>query len=143
VELDYLGNLLTRFAKSVRGTEPVIVGSVGILSMLTGVISVAIVGVGRIVSDLGSRFGINEYRRANLMDCAGVVFAFLVPWTVHAVIPSMITSQSHAGIIVPPSTIPMRNFYSWVMLAMLIFAILTGYGRGKVTKPQSEKDTDS
>jgi Na+/H+ antiporter NhaC len=120
-----------RFAKSRGGAEATIVGSVGLLSIITGVISVAILAVGELVNDLGKQFGIHGYRRANLMDCAGVTFGFIVPWTVHAIVPSMITSsvEIEGAVTIPPATIPFHNFYSWIMLVLLIIAVTTGYGR--------------
>ena len=45
-----VGSLLNRFAKSKRSAEATIVLSAGILSMITGVISVAIVALGDLVN---------------------------------------------------------------------------------------------
>lgn len=81
-----VGVLLSRLAKTERSTEATIVLSVGILSMVTGVISVAIVALGDLIHEIGEKAGVNRYRRANLMDCTGCVFCFLAPWTVHCVI---------------------------------------------------------
>ena len=88
-----VGMLLQRFAKSERSTEVTIVLSTGILSMITGVISVAIVALGDLVNEIGQRAGVDRYRRANLLDCTGCVFCFLAPWTVHCVIPAQQTAQ--------------------------------------------------
>ena len=85
--------ILARFAKKERSTEAAIVLSVGILSMVTGVISVAIVALGDLVNEIGEKAGVNRYRRANLMDCTGCVFCFLAPWTVHCVIPAQLSAQ--------------------------------------------------
>ena len=71
--------LLEHFAKKERSTEATIVLSVGILSMITGVISVAIVALGDLVNEIGEKAGVNRYRRANLLDCTGCVFCFLAP----------------------------------------------------------------
>ncbi|MGI6438932.1 MAG: hypothetical protein ACOX0W_01465 [Sphaerochaetaceae bacterium] len=109
--------------------------------MITGVISVAIISVGDIVMNLGKKHGVDGYRRANLLDCSGVIFCFLAPWTVHAIVPSMLATANapkELALHITPVTVPLHNFYSWVMLAMLIFAIITGYGRtwaqGKAVK---------
>ncbi|MCH5260136.1 MAG: hypothetical protein J1F18_10295, partial [Lachnospiraceae bacterium] len=72
-----VGTLLTRLAKRERSTEATIVLSVGVLSMVTGVISVAIVALGDLINEIGEKAGVNRYRRANLMDCTGCVFCFL------------------------------------------------------------------
>ena len=120
--------LLERFAKKERSSEVTIVLSVGILSMVTGVISVAIVALGDLVNEIGERAGVNRYRRANLLDCTGCVFCFLAPWTVHCVIPAQLSAQFGEGFAVAPASVPLVNFYSLCMLAVLAAALLTGYG---------------
>ncbi len=121
--------ILERFAKRERSTEATIVLSVGILSMVTGVISVAIVALGDLVNELGERAGVNRYRRANLMDCTGCVFCFLAPWTVHCVIPAQQSAAFGEGFAVAPASVPFVNYYSICMLAMLLLAVFIGYGR--------------
>lgn len=124
-----VGKGLTKLAKGPASTEVTIVGSIGILSMVTGVISVAIVAMGDLVRDLGEKNGLDRYRRANLMDCAGCVFCFLAPWTVHCVIPAMKAAEFGDAFAVAPASVPFVNFYSIAMLVILVLAILTGYGR--------------
>ena len=121
--------LLEHFAKKERSTEAAIVLSVGILSMVTGVISVAIVALGDLVSEIGEKAGLNRYRRANLLDCTGCVFCFLAPWTVHCVIPAQQSAQFGEGFAVAPASVPFVNYYSLCMLVILLVSILTGYGR--------------
>ena len=124
-----IGQELSKLARGPVSTEITIVGSIAILSMVTGVISVAIVAVGDLVKELGEKNGINRYRRANLMDCAGCTFCFLAPWTVHCVIPAMKAAEFGEAFMVAPASVPFVNFYSISMLFILIFAIVTGYGR--------------
>ncbi len=124
-----VGAFLARFAKSERRAETAIVLSAGILSMVTGVISVAIVALGDLVNDIGEKAGVNRYRRANLLDCTGCVFCFLAPWTVHCVIPAQQSAQFGEDFAVAPASIPLVNFYSLCMLVMLLLAVITGYGR--------------
>lgn len=124
-----VGGFLSRFAGNARSTEASIVLSVGILSMVTGVISVAIVALGDLVNEIGEKAGVNPYRRANLMDCTGCVFCFLAPWTVHCVIPAQQSAQFGEGFAVAPGAIPFVNYYSLCMLAILAAAVIAGYGR--------------
>lgn len=124
-----VGSLLSRFAKSERSAEATIVLSAGILSMVTGVISVAIVALGDLVNEIGEKAGVNRYRRANLLDCTGCVFCFLAPWTVHCVIPAQQSAQFGEGFAVAPASIPLVNYYSICMLVMLLVTVIAGYGR--------------
>ena len=133
-----VGTLLSRLAKKERSTETTIVLSVGILSMVTGVISVAIVALGDLINEIGEKAGVNRYRRANLMDCTGCVFCFLAPWTVHCVIPAQLSAQFGEGYAVAPGTVPFVNYYSLCMLVMLVAAVATGYGR-KLPKEQDRE----
>ena len=124
-----VGALLARLAKTERSTEATIVLSVGILSMVTGVISVAIVALGDLIHEIGEKAGVNRYRRANLMDCTGCVFCFLAPWTVHCVIPAQLSAQFGEGAAVAPGSVPFVNYYSLCMLLILAVAVIAGYGR--------------
>ena len=123
-----VGRLLNRFAKGKRSAEATIVVSTGLLSMITGVIAVAIVALGDLVNDIGEKAGVDRYRRANLLDCTGCTFCFLAPWTVHCVIPAQQSAQFGEAFAVAPASVPFVNYYSICMLFILIFAIATGYG---------------
>lgn len=124
-----VGMLLARLAKNERSTEATIVLSVGILSMVTGVISVAIVALGDLINEIGEKAGVNRYRRANLMDCTGCVFCFLAPWTVHCVIPAQLTVPFGEDFAIAPGAVPLVNYYSLCMLVILVMAVVVGYGR--------------
>ncbi|MDE6389123.1 MAG: hypothetical protein K2L82_15095 [Lachnospiraceae bacterium] len=124
-----VGAILARLARKERSTEATIVLSVGILSMVTGVISVAIVALGDLINEIGEKAGVNRYRRANLMDCTGCVFCFLAPWTVHCVIPAQLSAPFGEGYAVAPGSVPFVNYYSLCMLVILVMAVVTGYGR--------------
>lgn len=124
-----VGRLLQRFAGSERSTEAAIVLSTGLLSMITGVISVSIVALGDLVNELGEKAGVDRCRRANLLDCTGCVFCFLTPWTVHCVIPAQQSAQFGDALAVAPAQIPLVNYYSICMLVILAIAVITGYGR--------------
>lgn len=130
--LERLGAVLATWVRGARSAEAVTVAATGVLAMMTGVISVAIISVGDVVKRLGQRFGVNGYRRANLMDCAGTSFCYIVPWTVHAIVPAMLATANvprASAPIVTPMDVPMHNAYAWVMLVMVTVAVVTGYRR--------------
>lgn len=129
-----VGKLLDKLARGRKSTEFSIVLSVGILSMVTGVISVAIVALGDLIDEIGSKAGIDGCRRANLMDCTGCVFCFLAPWTVHCVIPAGQAAVFGEAVAVAPASIPLVNYYSISMLVILIIAVMAGYGSGRKKK---------
>ncbi|MFQ5789171.1 MAG: Na+/H+ antiporter NhaC family protein [Acidobacteriota bacterium] len=134
--LEKLGDGIAKLARGPRSVEIATVLATGVLSMVTGVISVAIISIGDVVKTMGLKFKVDGYRRANLMDCAGATFCYIVPWTVHAIVPAMLAGANNpleSGTPVSPLAVPMHNFYSWVMLAMLVISIVSGYGRSFVS----------
>ena len=123
------GEKMSRFAKNVQMTEVTIVGSIAVLSWLTGVVTVAIVSLGEIVAEMGEAAGINKYRRANLMDCGGLALGSIVPWSIHAIIPMQLATANVEGLQLTLIDVVTHNFYALAMLVMLLVMIVTGFGR--------------
>lgn len=124
-----VGAVLAKLAKGTRSCEATIVGSIAVLGMITGVIAVGVIAIGDLVRELGERNGLDCYRRANLMDCAGIGFCFLAPWTVHCVLPAQLSSQFGEAFAIIPTQIAFHNYYSIGMACLLVVSILTGYAR--------------
>lgn len=124
-----VGDKMVGMAKSLRMAEVTIVGSIAILSWLTGVVTVAIVSLGEIVAEVGELAGLNKYRRANLMDCGGLALGSIVPWSVHAIIPVQLATASVEGLQLTLIDVITHNFYCIVMVVMLVIMIGTGFGR--------------
>ena len=61
--------LLSKLARGKRSTEVITGLSVGVMGWITGVTAVGMVAMGDVIRTLGEKFGVNKYRRANLMDC--------------------------------------------------------------------------
>jgi Na+/H+ antiporter NhaC len=137
--IEDFGKVMTKLAGSAAKphktrSEFVILIGIGVVSCVTGVISVAIVALGDIVADIGGKAGINRYRRANLMDCGGIATSGLVPWNVHAVLPAQLVTQAVAGMTLTPVAIFTHNFYSIWLLLLLVVAIITGFRRNHLPK---------
>jgi Na+/H+ antiporter NhaC len=66
------------------------------------------------------------------MDCAGTTFNYLIPYMVPVVVGSMMSSMYapfEDAVMVSTVDVVTHQFYPWVMLAVLIFSVSTGYGR--------------
>ncbi|MFW6381618.1 MAG: Na+/H+ antiporter NhaC family protein [Bacillota bacterium] len=130
--INQIMNFMSRFVRGVKSAEASIAALLITLNLATGLNTAAIVGTGEIARKLGKEYQIDGYRRANLMDCAGTTFNYLLPYMVPVVVGSMISSM-HApvedAIQVSPLQVVTHQFYPWVMLGILIFAIVSGYGR--------------
>lgn len=130
--IDLLLASMNRFIKGVRSAETAIVTIEVLLNVATGLNTAAIVGTGELANKLGKKYNISGYRRANLLDCAGTTLNYLLPYMVPVVIGSMISSIAapvEGAVTVSPVEVVASQFYPWVMLILLIFAIITGYGR--------------
>ena len=120
-------------AKTARGVEAGLFAMVSAAVLLTTHSVVALLSVGGFARQAGEKAGIGPYRRANLLDMTVCIWPFLVPYCIPTVLAASTTS---AGLAVglpslSPLQIGMANFHSWALLGMTLFAIATGYGRGR------------
>ncbi len=130
--IEVIMSLMSKFVKGVRSAEATIVSILVILNIATGLNTAAILGTGELANRLGKKYDIDGYRRANLLDCAGTTFNYLLPYMVPVVVGSMLSTMYppfEGAMVVTPVDVVTHQFYPWVMLAILIFAIITGYGR--------------
>ena len=130
--IDIIINMMAKFVRGVRTAELSIVSLLISLNVLTGLNTAAIIGTGEIANEMGEKYSISGYRRANLMDCAGTTLNYLIPYMVPVVVGSMMSSMYapfEDAVQVSTVEVVTNQFYPWVMLAVLIFSIATGYGR--------------
>lgn len=126
---------LTRVAegrlRSVRAAEAWISSVVGGTVLLTCHSIVAILTVGPLARDIGARFGLHHYRRANLLDLSVSTVPFILPYFIPVILAAGIT-RSGSSFGIPsqaPAQIGLHNFYSWAVLIAVIVAIGSGFGR--------------
>ena len=107
-----------------------------ITNLLTAHNTVSIVSLGEFARQTGERFKIHPYRRANILDVAANTFQHIVPYMTTVIIASAYTSfgEKYGAPKMPPLTIGLSNFQSWMLLLVLIIFIITGYGHIKEKK---------
>jgi len=130
--IDIIINMMARFVRGIKTAELAIVSLLISLNILTGLNTAAIIGTGEIANEMGEKYNISGYRRANLMDCAGTTLNYLIPYMVPVVVGSMMSSMYapfEDAVQVSTLDVVTNQFYPWVMLVVLIFSIATGYGR--------------
>ena len=118
-------------AKTARGVEMWMFVTVSIAVLLTTHSVVALLAVGGFAQRAGAKFGIGPYRRANILDMTVCTYPFIVGYCIPTVLAASMTSAG-ASVGLPhlsPLQIGLVNFHSWALLAMTLFAIVTGYGR--------------
>ncbi|MGD8331535.1 MAG: Na+/H+ antiporter NhaC family protein [Acidobacteriota bacterium] len=116
---------------SPRGAEAWIFAAVSAVVVLTTHSAVAILTVGRFASETGAALGIGRYRRANILDITVCTYPFLLPFFIPTI---LIASTTAAGLDVGLPRVSalqagLHNFHSWALLAVVLAAIATGWGR--------------
>lgn len=128
-----LGWLDRTIARSRRGAEAAIVALISLTNLCVSVNTVAMVTAGPVVNDLRRRHGISGYRSANLLDTISCSFPFLLPYAATIVAATAIQQDlvdRYAFLRVTPWAEEVRYiFYPIVLFVVMIFAVVTGYGR--------------
>jgi Na+/H+ antiporter NhaC len=118
-------------SKTMRHTEAWISGAVGAAVLLTCHSIVAILTVGEFARETGERVGLHRYRRSNLLSLVVCTFPFILPYFIPVILMANTTlAGSEYGVFpVNPLQTGLHNFMSWALLAMVLFAVITGFGR--------------
>ncbi len=121
----------TRGAKSAAQAEWRIFGTISAAVLLTTHAAVAILAVGRFTKDAGKAFGLSGYRRANILDITVCTYPFLFPFFIPTILAASATAGYEAFGMprLSPWTVGLHNAHSWALLAVILFAIGTGWGR--------------
>jgi Na+/H+ antiporter NhaC len=141
--LDRVVEFARRRTRSPRGAELWIFGTISAAVLLITHSAVAILTVGGFTRETGEAFGIHRYRRANILDITSCTYPFLLPFY----IPTIVAASTTAGAAafgmprMAPLAAGLFNFHSWALLAVLLFAILTGFGRGATAAAAGREDS--
>ena len=129
--LDRLIAFSAKRSRSLRHAEAWISGAAGAAVLLTCHSIVAILTVGDYARETGEKIGLHRYRRANLLSLVVCTFPFLLPYFIPVILMANTTSSGMAYGIPPVSPLQtgLHNFVSWAILVMVLFAIISGFGR--------------
>lgn len=128
--VDRLAAISTQGRQSARAVETRIVAAVGTAVLLTCHSIVAILSVSEYANQTGERMGIGRYRRANLLSLTVSTFPFILPYFIPVILTANTTaSGAEYGIpAVSPLQAGLHNFYSWMVLVIVIFALISRFG---------------
>lgn len=128
--LDWLDRAI---GTSRRRAETAIAGLVSLTNLCVSVNTVAMVTAGPVANDLRRRHGISRYRSANLLDTISCSFPYLLPYAATIVAATAIQqdlARSYDFLRVTPWLEEVGYiFYPIVLFFVVVFAIVTGYGR--------------
>jgi Na+/H+ antiporter NhaC len=123
----------TRGAKNAAQAEWRIFGTISAAVLLTTHAAVAILAVGELTREAGRNFGLSAYRRANLLDVTVCTYPFLLPFFIPTILAAS-TTVGYEAFGMPRLSawsIGLHNAHSWALLAVILFAVRTGWGRGE------------
>lgn len=129
--LDRLVEFSSKRSRTLRHTEAWISGAVGAAVLLTCHSIVAILTVGEFAKETGEKVGLHRYRRANLLSLVVCTFPFILPYFIPVILMANTTASGSAYGIPPVSPLQtgLHNFTSWALLAVVLFSVISGFGR--------------
>jgi Na+/H+ antiporter NhaC len=129
--VDRVVDWTTARATSPRHADMWIFTTVSVAVLLTTHSVVAILTTGKFAREMGGTFGLSAYRRANLLDVTVCTYPFLLPFFIPTILAASTTaSGTDFGMpALSPFVVGMHNFHSWALLAIVVGAVVTGFGR--------------
>lgn len=132
--LDALVDRLAAFARnSVARAEVAIWSIVFALNVFITINTAAEITAAPVVSDLGKRFRLHPYRRANFLDAVSSALGYIFPWG-GGVLIGYQTLRNLEGTYdfvqaVSPTEVWPFVLHGWFLAAVMLVAALTGFGR--------------
>lgn len=132
--MDAMVNRLARMAgKSVARAEAAIWSIVFSLNVFITINTAAEITAAPVVSQLGKRFKLHPYRRANFLDAVTSALGYIFPWGGGVLIGystiSNLTGTYDFITVVPPDQVWRYVLHGWFLAAVMLIAALTGFGR--------------
>lgn len=132
--LDAIIGGLKRFAQaSVARAEAAMWSIVFSLNVFITINTAAEIAAGPVISQLGKRFRLHPYRRANMLDAVTSALGYIFPWgggvligyqTIRTLEPEYDFIQA-----VPPTEVWSYVLHGWFLAGIMLVAALTGFGR--------------
>jgi Na+/H+ antiporter NhaC len=132
--LDAIINGLKRFARaSVARAEVAMWSIVFSLNAFITINTAAEIAAGPVISQLGKRFRLHPYRRANMLDAVTSSIGYIFPWgggvligyqTIRTLEPQYDFVQA-----VAPTEVWPYVLHGWFLAGLMLIAAITGFGR--------------
>jgi Na+/H+ antiporter NhaC len=141
--------LLTSVATNVRRAELSMVGSTAFINTIITINTAAEIAIAPYISNLGERFNINGYRRANILDANTTALGYVFPWS-GGVLVGIAAMQTQVApqyewfteaMVVNPAAITPLVFHCWLVLAVFVVSAWSGFGREYTIDRDSEEVT--
>ncbi|MEH6629075.1 MAG: Na+/H+ antiporter NhaC family protein [Motiliproteus sp.] len=138
-------NSLKGIVHTPRAAEASSAGLSLLMSSMMSINAPAILAVGlSYAKPVGERFGLTPYRRANIIDSMSCTLVYSLPWSAALLFAAGLSSKAAETFPGVPALQPLDMtpwvIYSWVLLAVMSFSIITGWGRRFVDTPETEME---
>lgn len=118
--LDYIINLLTAKIKNRRNCEMTIAMLVSMVNVCTANNTIAILTVGSISKEIGSRYGVDPRKAASILDTFSCCVQSILPYGAQILMASGLAAAA-------PTEIISHLYYPFVLFAISILAIMFRY----------------
>ncbi|MFH1726423.1 MAG: Na+/H+ antiporter NhaC family protein [Elusimicrobiota bacterium] len=120
--------------RSVRRAEVAIWAFVACLNFFITVNTAAEIAAAPLVREIGKAFRLHPYRRANFLDAVSSALGYIFPWSGgvligYATISGLAKGEMSWLRVVSPTEVWPYVFHGWLLLAVMLVAALTGFGR--------------
>jgi Na+/H+ antiporter NhaC len=128
-----VGGLARLAGRSVARAECAIWSIVFSLNVFITINTAAEITAAPVVSQLGKRFHLHPYRRANFLDAVTSALGYIFPWGGGVLIGystiSRLSDSYDFIVVVPPDQVWAYVLHGWFLAAVMLFAAITGFGR--------------
>ncbi|REC93795.1 Na+/H+ antiporter NhaC family protein [Kushneria indalinina] len=124
--------LMRWIGDSVRRAELAIWGIVALLNSAITINTAAEIAAAPFVRELGEKYRIHRYRRANMLDAVTSALGYIFPWGAPVLlgwgtITAMQGQYEWLPVVAPTEVFPFV-FHGWFLLVIMLFAAATGWG---------------
>ncbi|MRG84986.1 Na+/H+ antiporter NhaC family protein [Salinibacillus xinjiangensis] len=131
--MDVITKTLIKWIKnSVRRAELAMWGLVALLNSAITINTAAEIAAAPFVKELGTKYRIHKYRRANMLDAITSALGYIFPWGAPVLlgwstIQTMKETYDWLPVVQPTSVFPFV-FQGWFLVVIMLIAALTGWG---------------
>lgn len=126
------GTIIKWIKDSVRRAEVAIWGIVALLNSAITINTAAEITAAPFVKELGEKYKIHRYRRANMLDAVTSALGYIFPWGAPVLlgwstIKLMTETYEWLPVVAPTEVFP-YVFQGWFLVVIMLIAALTGWG---------------
>lgn len=122
--------LNSRLGRAPAGAETAIaLGASAFTVLFGGVNSASMITFGSVADEIGAKVGLHPFRRANVMDCFAMGVSCIVPFLSAFLFIGTVLTSGYKIPSISAGALFASTVYPLVLTAVLIVAIVTGWGR--------------